>query len=280
MPVSYVDISREELEDWLDSLPHTWTRDSRMAGIYYIHLSDTVAIKLSSTQTASSGSMGYAEGSMKLSLVSLVTKQLLNKKDADRSHFKRTLNWKKTWKDGVEHWVSVYNNAKGFYDRISEVGDRLEYKRNLLKDIESINGWEKNSFLSSMHEKVTNNNILTKAQEEGIEKFLKNKAKTFEPRPSFEPTPAPKPTFAPRPSFEPRPSVQKTFTDAPSAVSGIVMTPEQEKAMARLIALTEVASPVDKTYTLIMINKARQGVKLTSEEKQKLLGLLKDYNIK
>jgi hypothetical protein len=50
--------------------------------------------------------------------------------------------------------------------------------------------------------------------------------------------------------------------------------------MARLIALTEVASPVDKTFTLIMINKARQGTKLTTEEKQKLLGLLKDYNIR
>lgn len=273
MPVSYVDITREELEEWLDSLPNKWTKDPRMAGIYYIHLSDVVAVKLSSTQTASSGSMGYAEGSMKLSLVSLVTKQLLNKKDADRSHFKRTLNWKKTWKDGVDHWSSVYNNAKGFYDRIAEIEDRVEYKKNLLEDIESVYGWEKNTFLTSMHEKVTNNNILTVAQEDAIAKFLRNKAepkKTFEPRPSFEPS---------RPTYERPVSTPKTYTDAPSAIKGIVMTPEQERAMARLVALTEVASPVDKTYTLIMINKARQGIKLSNEEKQKLLGLLKDYNI-
>jgi hypothetical protein len=262
MPVSYVDISREELEDWLDSLPYIWTREPRMSGIYYIHLSDAVAIKLSSTQTASSGSMGYAEGSMKLSLVSLVTKQLLNKKDADRSHFKRTLNWKKTWKDGVEHWASVYKNAKDFYDRIAIVEDRAEYKRNLLKDIESVYGWDKNVFLSSMHEKVSNNSILTKAQEEAIAKFVKNRP------------------IVSRPAPMPPVSVQKTFTDAQSAVRGIVFTPEQERAMNRLVALTEVASPIDKTYTLIMINKARQGIKLTSEEKQKLLGLLKDYNIR
>lgn len=270
MPVSYVDISREELEDWLDSLPYSWTREPRMAGIYYIHLSDAVAIKLSSTQTASSGSMGYAEGSMKLSLVSLVTKQLLNKKDADRSHFKRTLNWKKTWKDGVEHWASVYKNAKDFYDRIAIVEDRAEYKKKILKDIESVYGWDKNVFLSSLHEKVSNNSILSKAQEEALAKIVKNRPIVSRPTPiPPEPVPVSRPV-----------SVPKTFTDAQSAVRGVVFTPEQEKAMSRLIALTEVASPVDKTYTLIMINKARQGVKLTSEEKQKLLGLLKDYNIR
>jgi hypothetical protein len=276
MPVSYVDISREELENWLDSLSYKWTREPRMAGIYYIHLSDVVAIKLSSTQTASSGSMGYAEGSMKLSLVSLVTKQLLNRKDADRAHFKRTLNWKRTWKEGVEHWATVYNNAKGFYDRIAEIEDRAEYKKNLLKDIESVFGWDKNTFLSSMHEKVTNNSILTKAQEEAIAKFVKRRP---DPVSRSVPAPVPAPVFRPEPVSRPV-SVPKTFTDAQSAVRGVVFTPEQEKAMARLIALTEVASPVDKTFTLIMINKARQGTKLTTEEKQKLLGLLKDYNIR
>jgi len=271
MPVSYVDISREELENWLDSLSYKWTREPRMAGIYYIHLSDVVAVKLSSTQTASRGSMGYAEGSMKLSLVSLVTKQLLNKKDADRSHFKRTLNWKKTWKEGVEHWATVYNNAKVFYDRISEIEDRAEYKKNLLEDIESVYGWDKNTFLSNMHEKVTNNGILTVAQEDAIAKFLRNKAPTVS-IPTTRSTP-----IVSRPAPIPAP---KTFTDAPSAVRGIVFTPEQERAMSRLIALTEVATPEDKTYTLIMINKAKQGIKLSNEEKQKLLGLLKDYNIK
>jgi len=175
MAVHYVDISRQELEDWLDSLSQKWTRDLRTSGIYFIHFSDVVAVKLSSSQTSSYGSMGYAEGSMKLSLVSLVTKQLLNKKDADRSHFKRTTNWKKTWKEGVDHWESVYKQAKGFYDRIAVIEDRDEYKKDLLRKIESVFGWEKISILFQLHEKLTNNNILSSAQEEAINKFVKNK---------------------------------------------------------------------------------------------------------
>jgi len=59
----------------------------------------------------------------------------------------------------------------------------------------------------------------------------------------------------------------------------VAFTPEQQRAMARLEALVEVATPLDKTFTMIMINKAKKGIKLSDEEKQKLMGLLKNYSV-
>jgi len=322
MAVTYVDISREELEEWLDSLGKKWTRDRSTAGIYLIHLSDNVAVKLSSTQTSSSSSVGYADASMKLSLVSLKTGQLLNKKDADRTHFKRTLNWKKTWKEGVAHWESVYDSAKGFYERIAVVEDRSEYKKTWMAKIESVPNWESQTFLSQLHEKLSKNSILSEAQEEAIVKFVKNLRTApvqVEERPSvqsqYKEEWLSKIESVPnwqsqdflsqihekvkkglvlsqrqeeailkfvnnvrsRP-VEQRPVEQRPVVqEAPS--TQVRFTPEQERAMLKLEALVEVATPVDKTFTMIMINKAKKGIKLTDEEKQKLIGLLRQYNI-
>lgn len=236
MAVTYVSISREELEEWLSSLDKKWSRDLHTAGIYYIHLSESVAVKLSSTQTSSSGSMGYADASMKLSLVSLVSGQLLNKKDADRSHFKRTLNWRKTWKEGVEHWISVYQGAKSFYDKIAIVTDRYEYKKSWMDKIERVSNWEKNTFLKDLHDKLDKGSILSDAQEEGIMKFLNKKQK-------------------------------------------IQLTPEQQRMLVRFERLAEISIPIDRTFTLMMIDNAVHGVKLTDEQKQRLIALLKHYGV-
>ena len=131
----YVDITRHELEDWLDYNFGSWSRVRGKAGVYLIHLSDRVAVKLSSTQKGTGGSVSKGNASMNLSLVSLVDGSLLNRKARDRKYFQRTVNWKKTWKKGVDHWIKTYEGKEDFYEKIA---DRKSYKTKWLDLIDSL----------------------------------------------------------------------------------------------------------------------------------------------
>lgn len=257
MATTYVNISKEELEEWLYSLAKRFTKDSHTAGVYLIHLSDVVGVKLSSTQTKGGISMGYADASMKLSLVSLVTGQTLNKKDADRSHFKRTLNWKKTWADGVEHWENVYTNAKGFYDAIAVIKDKEEYKENLLNKIESHPNWNTNDFIASMHQRLVEGGVLTTNQEQALMNSL-NKIK------------APATTRV-------APVQQHTHTPPTS------FTPEQEKVLARMNELINKAQTRSDSFTVdftkSLITQAYKGIKWTDKQKQVLINKFKHYGV-
>ena len=89
--MSYVHISRRELEEWLNSLPFDWERVEGKEGIYHINCSDMVAIKLSSTQTQHDEAMGKGHASMNLSLVSKLNGWVLNKKARDRKRVGKRL---------------------------------------------------------------------------------------------------------------------------------------------------------------------------------------------
>lgn len=125
----YVQISREELEEWLRrNFGRDWSRDQKYAGIYLVHLSDSVAVKLSSSIGATSQVRGLGKASMKLTLVSRITGRVLNAKAKDRKSFMRTKGWKKTWLAGVRHWEGVYQKYPDFYDRIGR-GEEAEPKQ-------------------------------------------------------------------------------------------------------------------------------------------------------
>ena len=131
----YVNISRQDLEGWLSSSFGSWSRVAGRAGVYLIHLSDRVAVKLSSTQKDTGGSVSKGNASMNLSLVSRVDGSLLNRKARDRKYFQRTKNWKVTWKKGVDHWISIYEDKDEFYEKIA---DREGYKAKWLGMIDSL----------------------------------------------------------------------------------------------------------------------------------------------
>jgi hypothetical protein len=131
----YVNISRQDLEGWLDSNFGSWSRVVGKAGVYLIHLSDRVAVKLSSTQKDTGGSVSKGNASMNLSLVSRVDGSLLNRKARDRKYFQRTTNWRTTWKKGVDHWISIYEDKDEFYEKIA---DRAGYKAKWLGMIDSL----------------------------------------------------------------------------------------------------------------------------------------------
>ena len=167
--MSYVQITRTDLETWLDSLPFDWERVSGKEGIYHINCSDMVAIKLSSTQTQHDEAMGNGHASMNLSLVSKLNGWALNKKARDRKHFKRTDNWKETWADGVFHWISEYSSKASFYEKIA---DRESYKAKWLAIIGASPNSVSNPVLRRYHEKLIEGGILWENEEAKIRSLV------------------------------------------------------------------------------------------------------------
>ena len=164
--MTFINITRTDLEAWLDSLPHTlgrlWERVHGREGIYLIHLSDRVGIKLSSTQGSTDKAMGRGRASMNLSLVSLVNGHVLNRKARDRKHFKRTTNWRKTWAKGLEYWAKVYNDNPSFYEKIA---DRDAYKHKWLQIIDSISTGGNDPKVISARDKLVGGGVLWDGQE-------------------------------------------------------------------------------------------------------------------
>ena len=158
---TFVQISREQFEDWLKSTGFKWKRDTTKAGIYTVELSPNVGILISSSIGSRDDAMGRGRASVQMRLVSLVTGQTLNKKAQGKSHFKRTKGWKETWKKGLDEFKSAYMKAKDFYDKIATIKDRDQYKDKWLGVIEKINGWESNEFLKKQHDALTAGKIVS-----------------------------------------------------------------------------------------------------------------------
>lgn len=165
---TYVQISRDEFEDWLKSTGYKWERDRTKAGIYRVFLSPDVAVHISSSIGSKDDAMGRGRASVQMRLISRHTGQTLNKKAQGKSHFKRTKGWKATWKKGLDTFKSAYMKAKDFYDKIAKIEDRKAWAESWMKEIESIPGWESNKFLKEQHEKLEAGKIISDKVEEAI----------------------------------------------------------------------------------------------------------------
>lgn len=167
----YVNISRADLEGWLDSNFGSWSRVSGKAGVYLIHLSDRVAVKLSSTQKETGGSVSKGNASMNLSLVSRVDGSLLNRKARDRKYFQRTTNWRTTWKKGVDHWIGLYEEKDEFYEKIA---DRAGYKAKWLGMIDSLPNGGSDSEIIKSRDALEGGSVLWANQERYILNAVKS----------------------------------------------------------------------------------------------------------
>lgn len=116
--MTYHQITRDELEAWLNQSPFPW--DHKYGGIYHIHLSEHVAVKLSSTIGSRDDAMGRGRASADMVLASRVNGRCINRKAKDRDHFKRTAGWRERWLEGLLHWRGVFNKCPGFYNRIAQ----------------------------------------------------------------------------------------------------------------------------------------------------------------
>lgn len=181
---TYVQISREEMEDWLDSIGFRgkWSRNPRFAGVYLLKLSDNVAVKLSSTIGNADDAMGSGRASMQLALVSLVTGQVVNKKAQGQSHFARTKGWKKNWAEGVETMKRAYSNAADFYDVIAGIEDRQKYQQEMLRLVEGVPGWSSNNFFIALHQKITRGGVVMPSDRKEIDRGMVRPAARPDPQ--------------------------------------------------------------------------------------------------
>lgn len=172
---TYVEISRDEFEAWLDEATRAlgakkWDHKPGYKGVYRIHLSPHVCIEVGSSLTGRGRSMGYARGSMQMRLASLENGRILNKKVQGRSHFKRTKNWASTMLKAAKDFKAAYLDSKSFYDALSEIGpsraDRENYTQEILNTIEDIQGWQNHEDLRRFHYKVQKGGVLTLSEKD------------------------------------------------------------------------------------------------------------------
>jgi hypothetical protein len=168
---TYVQITREEFEDWLNSLKFDWQRKSGKAGVYQVLITDDIAVEISSSISQRDEAMSRARAAIHMKMISLVTGQTLNKKAQGQSHFKRTTGWRDSLKKGVDRIHSAYTKAQSFYDAIAKIEDRDQYKKDALEKIESFAGWEQNRILSDFHKRVERGGVLTEKQQAILDKF-------------------------------------------------------------------------------------------------------------
>ena len=183
-----VQLSRDEFEDWLDSRGYRgkWKIKPGTSGVYLVPLSDTVWLYINSTTGKQEQVMGRGRAAMSMMLVSRTTDRVIlgAQKLMGQKHFKRTLNWKDTWGKGLDRAKATYTKSQSFYDADAEIADRDKYKIDMLHLIESVVGWDQDSFLLDLHNKVKRGGIITKGQIETIRKKEKGGA-------SRTPAPAP-----------------------------------------------------------------------------------------
>lgn len=166
---TYVPISREEFEEWLDSLHHKWSRVPNKAGVYLVEMSPNVAVQVSSSVGNADMAMGRAQGAMYIRLISSKNGRTLNKKDVGQSKFYRTQGWRDSLKKAVDRLRQAYMKSKAFYDKLATV-DPDSYRVDVLAKIESVPGWDKDALLREFHERVDKGGILSDAQEGVIDR--------------------------------------------------------------------------------------------------------------
>jgi len=168
--MSYVQLTRDEFEDWLDSLGFRgqWKIKPGRGGVYQIFLSPTVMIEINSTTGSQGAVRDKGKASMSLRLVSRVTGKTLNKKAMGQRYFARTTNWRKNWAKGVDRMQSTYDSSKGWYDQIARIADRDAYQRDMVQKIEDMPGWDQDAFLQSLHERLSKGGVLTVKQEQAL----------------------------------------------------------------------------------------------------------------
>ena len=158
---TYVQITREEFEEWLTSIFHNnWSLKQGTVGVYIAELSKNVGIEISSTVGSENQALSVGNAAMQMRLVSLITKKVLNKKAQGQSHFKRTLNWRETLKKAVENFKSTYLKSATFYEAIATIADRDQYTKDILAQIEKFPNWQQDRYLVVLHQKMEGGGVL------------------------------------------------------------------------------------------------------------------------
>ena len=167
----YVNITKEMLEDWLNThFGSRWSLKDGTSGVYYVHLSDRVAVKISTGITAYGKSKRKDKGSMKLSLASRIDgSRLRGRKKDQQKLYMRTTNWARTWLKGVQDWESIYSANPSFFEKSA---DRVGYQTKWLGMIDAIPYSGSSEFLIDLREqllgKKMNADVAKKLRQRGL----------------------------------------------------------------------------------------------------------------
>lgn len=167
---TYVQITRKEFEDWLDTTKYRgkWKLKDNTAGVYILPMSDVVGIELSSSIGREDQALSLGNAAMHMRMVSLITKQTLNKKAQGQSHFKRTTGWRDSLGRGLSAFESAYMQSQAFYEAIAKITDREKYKQEMQAKIEAISSWETIPDLVRLHQRILANGVFTDREEKQI----------------------------------------------------------------------------------------------------------------
>ena len=270
---TYVEISRADLEAWLDSLGTPWVRDSNRAGIYFIPLGPNVAIKVSSTIGSTDKGVGVGEGSMQLSLNSTVSGRTVNKKAQGQKGFNRTTNWRDNWRKGVETMREEYAKMPEFYERIASVADRDKYRAEVTARIAAIPGWHGDERLARMHKRVGEGNVLTERELDHVTQMERRAGVAASATAPRLPPPPPQRPTAPVAPAAPGP-VRAVAPDAYDPRDGRPVALREAYAIAK-----QVGKPDAMAFSRLLATQIADGVPTTEAQLRMVRAMLKDFGV-
>jgi hypothetical protein len=167
MAATYVNISRDEFESWLDE---TWGRGNwnireGSVGVYRLRLGPRVSIEVSSSIGSRDENLSRGRAAIHTKLVSRRYGRAVNKKAAGQSRVNRTTNWRKSLEKVIRNFVREYVDRRYFYEAIA---DQDRYKQEVIGMIEQNVGWQDNAFFKSIHDQVSGGRVLTEKQARAV----------------------------------------------------------------------------------------------------------------
>jgi hypothetical protein len=186
MAATYVQISREEFEDYLTStivpiLRKSWSRKGTTAGVYVFPLSDFASLEISSSIGTRDEAMGVGNAAIHVRLKSADGRLTLNGKGEQdsKSRVNRTSGWRDSLTKLVRQYVSTYQKSPRFYDTISKYGKFDNYLEHWKDQIRGVNGWENSEFLGNLMGQLSSKKMLSEAQEAAVVKSISS-SKSFD----------------------------------------------------------------------------------------------------
>lgn len=261
---TYVEITRADLEAWLDSLGHPWSRDPVKTSIYFVKIGPNVAIKVMSTLASSDKGVAVGEGSMHLALVSTLSGKTINKKAEGQKGFHRTTNWRDNWRKGIDRMTAEYEDKRAFYDQIANA-DPAQNARAVAM-IESIPGWENNSVLAFIHKRAKRGDDLSQKSFDEIEAAMVRTAPRLPSPPPQRPT-APVAPAAPGP-------VRAVAPDAYDPRDGRPVALREAYAIAKQVGKPEAAA-----FARLLATQIADGVPTTEAQLRMVRAMLKDFGV-
>ena len=184
----YVDITKKQFEDFLrKDIKERFSLKQGTKGVYIVHISDNVGLAISSS-IGNTQSKRKGQASIRLSFVSLHKDKFhqtiygyrkIMAIVVKKKHIQRSQNWRATLKDAVKKCLSFYDSSEAFLERIAlpeqlstspvvptstptpSVSNKIQEE---IEMVESISGWETNSFLSSLHKRLIGGRPLSEKQ--------------------------------------------------------------------------------------------------------------------